>query len=196
MNESANPVRTGPETPMMPPDLQAIDTETVGDIFVDNPRMTARHVDVYYDDKQAIIDVNLGIGRNEVIAMIGPSGCGKSTFLRCFNRMNDAIDICRVEGNIELDGEPIYSCDLDVVHLRARSESCSRNPIHFLNPSTTTSLTAHVSTAWCGVGPRPTKLNREALRKPACGVKCEIAWTSRSPACPAANNSACVLLGR
>ena len=91
----------------MPPRSQDIATETVGDITVDNPRMRARGVDVFYAEKQAILDVSLDIGQNEVVAMIGPSGCGKSTFLRCLNRMNDIIDVCRVRGRIELDGEDI-----------------------------------------------------------------------------------------
>ncbi|MGD9329996.1 MAG: ATP-binding cassette domain-containing protein, partial [Desulfobacterales bacterium] len=73
---------------------------TVGAQFVEDARMTCRDVNVYYGDKQAIIDVSLDIGRNEVIAMIGPSGCGKSTLLRCLNRMNDTIDTCRVTGEI------------------------------------------------------------------------------------------------
>ena len=59
---------------------------------------------VYYGEKHAINNVNLDIGRNEVIALIGPSGCGKSTFLRCLNRMNDTIDSCRVSGDIVMDG--------------------------------------------------------------------------------------------
>ena len=70
--------------------------ETVGDITVDNPRMTCRNVDVYYGSKQAIKKVSLDVGRNEVVAMIGPSGCGKSTFIRCLHRMNDTIDGCRI----------------------------------------------------------------------------------------------------
>ena len=72
---------------------------TVGEIYVDDPRMTCRNVNVFYGAKQAIFDVNLDIGKNQVVAMIGPSGCGKSTFLRCLNRMNDTIDICRVSYN-------------------------------------------------------------------------------------------------
>jgi phosphate transport system ATP-binding protein len=96
------------------------DRTTVGEITVNDPRMTCRNVDVYYDDKHAIKNVSLDIGRNEVIALIGPSGCGKSTFLRCLNRMNDTIDICRVEGSITLDGVDIYSPKIDVVPLRAQ----------------------------------------------------------------------------
>jgi phosphate transport system ATP-binding protein len=105
--------------------------QTVGEIHVDNPRMTCRNVNVYYADEQAIIDVSLDIGRNEVIAMIGPSGCGKSTFLRCLNRMNDTIDICRVTGEIKLDGLDIYGKDIDVVPLRVQVGMVFQKPNPF-----------------------------------------------------------------
>ena len=94
--------------------------EAIGAQFVDNPRLTCREVNVFYGDSQAIRNVSLDIGRNEVIAMIGPSGCGKSTFLRCLNRMNDTIEGCRVEGKITLDSQNIYESSVDVVLLRAR----------------------------------------------------------------------------
>ncbi len=106
-------------------------TETVGDITVDDPRMSARGVHVYYGDKCAIKNVSLDIGKNEVISMIGPSGCGKSTFLRCLNRMNDTIDICRVEGEITLDEEDIYHRNMDVVLLRARVGMVFQKPNPF-----------------------------------------------------------------
>jgi phosphate transport system ATP-binding protein len=93
--------------------------------------MTCRNVNVYYGDKQAIKDVTLDIGNNEVIAMIGPSGCGKSTFLRCLNRMNDYIDICRVTGEVKLDGEDIYSGAVDVVPLRAQIGMVFQKPNPF-----------------------------------------------------------------
>ena len=105
--------------------------QTVGRIESDDPRMTCRNVDVYYGAKQAIIDVNLDIGANEVIAMIGPSGCGKSTFLRCLNRMNDTIDSCRVTGTIALDEQDIYDPKLDVVPLRARVGMVFQKPNPF-----------------------------------------------------------------
>jgi phosphate transport system ATP-binding protein len=92
---------------------------TVGEIQVEDPRMTCRNVNVFYGGKQAIFDVNLDIGKHQVLSMIGPSGCGKSTFLRCLNRMNDTIDICRVTGQIRMDGQDIYDSALDVVPLRA-----------------------------------------------------------------------------
>jgi phosphate transport system ATP-binding protein len=105
--------------------------ETVGSPFVANPKMSARGVDVYYGDKHAIMGVSLDIGANEVIAMIGPSGCGKSTFLRTLNRMNDIIPICRVSGNISLDGEDIYRGGQDTVLLRARVGMVFQKPNPF-----------------------------------------------------------------
>ena len=105
--------------------------QTIGTPFTDNARMTCREVNVYYGDKQAIKNVSLDIGRNEVIAMIGPSGCGKSTFIRCLNRMNDTIDTCRVTGEIMLDGMDIYGKDVDVVPLRAQVGMVFQKPNPF-----------------------------------------------------------------
>ncbi|WP_430460593.1 phosphate ABC transporter ATP-binding protein PstB [Thalassolituus sp. LLYu03] len=105
--------------------------KTCGAPLVEQPKLTARSVDVFYGEKQAIFDVSLDIGSNEVIALIGPSGCGKSTFLRCLNRMNDTIDICHVKGAIELDNENIYDPKVDVVPLRARVGMVFQKPNPF-----------------------------------------------------------------
>ncbi|HOV03776.1 MAG TPA: phosphate ABC transporter ATP-binding protein PstB [Hyphomicrobiales bacterium] len=94
-------------------------------------KMSGRDVCVFYGDKQALFDVNLDITTNQVTALIGPSGCGKSTFLRCLNRMNDTISICRVTGNISLDGEDIYDPSIDVVELRARVGMVFQKPNPF-----------------------------------------------------------------
>lgn len=110
---------------------RSIPENTIGEVFVDNPRMTARNVDVYYDDKHAIQDVTLDIGSQQVISFIGPSGCGKSTFLRCLNRMNDTIDICRIEGEIKIDDDNIYDPNIDVVSLRARVGMVFQKPNPF-----------------------------------------------------------------
>ncbi len=107
------------------------DLRTVGRPFVDNPRMTCRNVNVYYGDKHAIRDISIDVARNEVLAMIGPSGCGKSTFLRCLNRMNDTIDICRVTGTILLDDRNIYDKSVDVVPLRAEVGMVFQKPNPF-----------------------------------------------------------------
>jgi len=83
-------------------------------------RMSCNGVNVFYNETaQAIFDVTLDIGKNQILAMIGPSGCGKSTLLRCLNRMNDTIDGCVVNGEISLDGDNIYSKEIDPVILRA-----------------------------------------------------------------------------
>ena len=104
---------------------------TVGDVYVETPRMTTRNVNVFYGDKLAIDDVTLDIGEKQVMSLIGPSGCGKSTFLRCLNRMNDTIESCRVEGQIKLDDQNIYDPHIDVVPLRARVGMVFQKPNPF-----------------------------------------------------------------
>lgn len=105
--------------------------ETMAPKAADAVKMRGQDVSVFYGDKQALFDVNLDIFENQVTALIGPSGCGKSTFLRCLNRMNDTIDICRVTGTITLDGEDIYSPGVDVVELRARVGMVFQKPNPF-----------------------------------------------------------------
>ena len=75
--------------------------------------------------------ISLDIPEKRVTSLIGPSGCGKSTFLRCLNRMNDTIDICRIEGKILVDGEDIYDRKLDPVLLRARIGMVFQKPNPF-----------------------------------------------------------------
>ncbi len=96
-----------------------------------NIKIQASNVHVYYGDNHAIKDVSVDIQDNTVTSFIGPSGCGKSTFLRCLNRMNDTIDICRVEGNIDLDGENIYDRRVDPVQLRAKVGMVFQKPNPF-----------------------------------------------------------------
>lgn len=105
--------------------------KTVGKPFSDDPKFKLRDVEVFYGDSPAIKKISLDIGRNEVIAFIGPSGCGKSTFLRCLNRMNDSIDICRVKGSLKLDDHDIYDPKRDVVQLRARVGMVFQKPNPF-----------------------------------------------------------------
>jgi len=77
-----------------------------------------KHLSLWYGTKQALKDVNIKIPEEKVTAVIGPSGCGKSTLIRCFNRMNDIIENCRVEGKIIIDEYDIYDKKVDVVELR------------------------------------------------------------------------------
>jgi phosphate transport system ATP-binding protein len=101
------------------------------DVEEPNPKVRIRDVDVFYGDKQALFDVNLDVGRNQVTSLIGPSGCGKSTFLRCMNRMNDSIEGCRVLGSIQVDGTEIMGGDIDVVQLRRRVGMVFQKPNPF-----------------------------------------------------------------
>lgn len=77
-----------------------------------------KDLDLYYGDFQALKRVNMDIKKGQVTAFIGPSGCGKSTTLKCFNRMNDLVDSCRIDGLIEIGGRDINKKDVDVVSLR------------------------------------------------------------------------------
>jgi len=95
------------------------------------PKMSARDVNVFYGDKQAIQNVSIDVQLDDVTAFIGPSGCGKSTFLRTLNRMNDTVASARVEGQITLDGEDIYASNMDVVQLRARVGMVFQKPNPF-----------------------------------------------------------------
>ena len=96
-----------------------------------NNKISARGVQVFYGDTHAIKDVDVDILDKTVTAFIGPSGCGKSTFLRCINRMNDTISICRVEGRITLDHEDIYDRRVDPVQLRAKVGMVFQKPNPF-----------------------------------------------------------------
>ena len=106
-------------------------SETIGENLLADPKIRTRNVDVFYHEKQAIFDVSLDIGSNEVIALIGPSGCGKSTYLRTLNRMNDTISGCRISGELSLDGEDIYAKTMDPVLLRARVGMVFQKPNPF-----------------------------------------------------------------
>ncbi|MFU8825587.1 phosphate ABC transporter ATP-binding protein PstB [Yoonia sp.] len=94
-------------------------------------KISAKGVQVFYGDTHAIKDVDVEIADKTVTAFIGPSGCGKSTFLRCLNRMNDTIDICRVEGSIAIDGQDIYDKRVDPVQLRAKVGMVFQKPNPF-----------------------------------------------------------------
>ncbi|TDL83623.1 phosphate ABC transporter ATP-binding protein [Palleronia sediminis] len=107
------------------------DSPTAADTATTEPKIAARGVDVFYGETHAIKDVSVDIRDKAVTAFIGPSGCGKSTFLRCFNRMNDTIDNCRVTGGIALDGENIHDRRVDPVQLRAKVGMVFQKPNPF-----------------------------------------------------------------
>ncbi|WP_269619149.1 phosphate ABC transporter ATP-binding protein PstB [Zhongshania sp. BJYM1] len=115
----------------------AINIESLGrnrveqSIHDEDITLTVDNLDLYYGEKQALFDVNMVIPRKKVTAFIGPSGCGKSTLLRCFNRMNDLIDTCRVDGGISLDGSNIFDKRVDVATLRRRVGMVFQKPNPF-----------------------------------------------------------------
>lgn len=90
-----------------------------------------QNLNLYYGEKQALKNVTLEIPEKKVSAFIGPSGCGKSTLLRCFNRMNDLVDNCRIEGSINLHGDDIYDKSTDVAELRRRVGMVFQKPNPF-----------------------------------------------------------------
>ncbi len=94
-------------------------------------KIKSKKISVFYGDKKALDSINLEIPEKKVTSLIGPSGCGKSTFLRCLNRMNDTIDICRIEGKILIDEKNIYEKGLDPVLLRARIGMVFQKPNPF-----------------------------------------------------------------
>lgn len=93
--------------------------------------ISARNLDFYYGDFQALKQINMEIAPQKVTALIGPSGCGKSTFLRCLNRMNDTIPGARTEGTILLAGEDIYGPEVDLAMLRRRVGMVFQKPNPF-----------------------------------------------------------------
>jgi phosphate transport system ATP-binding protein len=113
------------------PNIELARAATAGAAEKAATKIVARDVNVYYGDKHALHDVSIDIPEKAVTAFIGPSGCGKSTFLRCINRMNDTIPICRVSGRIEIDGRDIYDRSLDPVQLRARVGMVFQKPYPF-----------------------------------------------------------------
>ena len=96
-----------------------------------NTKMASKSMKFYYGDFLALDDITLDFKENQVTALIGPSGCGKSTYLRSLNRMNDIIPGTRVEGLVLLDGEDIYSSNVDVVEIRKRVGMVFQKPNPF-----------------------------------------------------------------
>lgn len=90
-----------------------------------------KSLDLYYGEDQALYDISMRIPNNRVTAFIGPSGCGKSTLLRCINRMNDLVEICRIEGQIDMHGHNIYDKNVDVAALRRRVGMVFQRPNPF-----------------------------------------------------------------
>ncbi|HSF41720.1 MAG TPA: ATP-binding cassette domain-containing protein, partial [Thermoanaerobaculia bacterium] len=112
--------------------MAALGREKQGlDLTQESVALEVPGLNLFYGDKQALFDVSLNIPKQRVTAFIGPSGCGKSTLLRTFNRMNDLVDGCRVDGQILLDGQDIYKKGVDVAELRRRVGMVFQKPNPF-----------------------------------------------------------------
>ncbi len=94
-------------------------------------KIESKNLNLWYGEKQALKNINLGVIENKITALIGPSGCGKSTYIRCLNRMNDLIDKVRVEGKVLYEGTDIYGKDVDVVEIRKRIGMVFQKPNPF-----------------------------------------------------------------
>lgn len=98
---------------------------------MDKTRIKVENLDLYYGDNHALKDISMDIMENSITAFIGPSGCGKSTFLRTLNRMNDLVENVKITGKVMLDGEDIYSKDMDTTLLRKRIGMVFQQPNPF-----------------------------------------------------------------
>lgn len=107
------------------------DTLDINNLSPDQVALEIRNLNLHYAEKQALQNISMKIPKGQVTAFIGPSGCGKSTLLRCINRMNDLVDICRIDGAIELNGENIYSKHVDVAQLRRKVGMVFQRPNPF-----------------------------------------------------------------
>jgi len=112
-------------------DLPLADAESATAMGEHRIAVEVRDLNLFYDGVQALKDINLDIEEKQVTAFIGPSGCGKSTLLRCFNRMNDLIETCRIEGQIILEGQDIYDSGVDVAELRRQVGMVFQKPNPF-----------------------------------------------------------------
>lgn len=112
-NKESNKKETEKNSNNVSADLKEDDSKINDDIV-----FSVKHLNLFYGEKQALKDINIDIHKNKVTAFIGPSGCGKSTFLRCFNRMNELIEGCRVEGEILYKGQDIQK--VNPIYLRTK----------------------------------------------------------------------------
>lgn len=105
--------------------------ETARQLADETISITAKDLNLYYDDTHALKDISMVIPQHRVSSFIGPSGCGKSTLLRCFNRMNDLVDGVRIDGKVELEGDEIYAKGVNVAELRTRVGMVFQKPNPF-----------------------------------------------------------------
>lgn len=103
----------------------------LNNLSAEQKALEINNLNLFYGEKQALQNISMAIPKGQVTAFIGPSGCGKSTLLRCINRMNDLVDTCRIEGEINLHGENIYGRQVDVAALRRKVGMVFQRPNPF-----------------------------------------------------------------
>jgi phosphate transport system ATP-binding protein len=123
--------QTQPVSGSMTASLFDASTRTVRSLQDEEIALAVENLDLFYGSAQALKGINMEIAAKRVTAFIGPSGCGKSTLLRCFNRMNDLVDICRITGQIRLHGDDIYAKGVDTAELRRRIGMVFQKPNPF-----------------------------------------------------------------
>ncbi|WNC67477.1 phosphate ABC transporter ATP-binding protein PstB [Thalassotalea nanhaiensis] len=111
--------------------MQNQQTVDINDLPAEQVALEIKGLNLHYGDKQALNNISMKIPKGKVTAFIGPSGCGKSTLLRCINRMNDLVDICKIDGEIDLHGENIYGKHVDVAQLRRKVGMVFQRPNPF-----------------------------------------------------------------
>lgn len=94
-------------------------------------KFNVKNLNLYYGEFHALKDINLEIQNNKVTALIGPSGCGKSTFIRTLNRMNDLVDGCQINGEIEFHDKNVLAKETDVIELRTKVGMVFQKPNPF-----------------------------------------------------------------
>ncbi|PHR65722.1 phosphate ABC transporter ATP-binding protein PstB [Pseudidiomarina marina] len=113
------------------PNASNVETLDLANLTPEQTALEIRNLNLHYGEAQALYDISMNIPKNRVTAFIGPSGCGKSTLLRCINRMNDLVEICRVNGEILLHDKNIYDKNVDAAELRRRVGMVFQRPNPF-----------------------------------------------------------------
>jgi phosphate transport system ATP-binding protein len=128
-------------------------------------KVEVQHLNVWFGKNNAVKDTSLAVRAHTVTAVIGPSGCGKSTFLRALNRMHDLVPAARVTGKVLLDGQDLYTREVDPVLLRRRVGMVFQRP----NPFPTMSIEDNVAAGLVlnGIGGRHQETVERSLRKAA-----------------------------
>ena len=122
---------TTPQTRTYGVDISKLDRSATAATGTEDVCLEVKNLNLFYGKAQALKNINMTIPKNRVTSFIGPSGCGKSTLLRCFNRMNDLVDICRIDGQILLEGQNIYDRGVNVAYLRRRVGMVFQKPNPF-----------------------------------------------------------------